>query len=137
MATRISLPNDRAGFSRLRALAEGFAAGEGLSETMGHRLVLILAGLFTNVHKSGRGRQPAESVEVSLSRAGEEIVITFADDGGAFDPLKLPGPTIDRTLEERPVGGLGVHIVRSMAQQLRYERTDGWNRLHLTCAIRP
>lgn len=137
MTSHLTLPNDRNGFAQLRALAEGFAAENRFSDTMGHRLMLILEELFTNVHKYGHGASPAGAIDVRLTRDGDRLLIEFADDGGAFDPLSLPKPKIDRDLDERPVGGLGVHIVRSMASSSRYERADGWNRLRLVCAIRP
>lgn len=137
MVARITLPNERSSFAGLRAFAEGFAAGEGLSEAMAHRLMLILEELFTNVHKYGRGGRPATSIDVCLDRDRDDLIVGFADDGGAFNPLNLPTPRIDRSLDARPVGGLGVHIVRSMARQSRYERTNGRNRLHLVCTIRP
>ncbi len=136
MTASITLPNDRASFAGLRALAGDFALGEGLSEVMTHRLILILEELFTNVHKYSRGSHPASAVEVGLVREGDRLVIDFADDGGAFNPLSIPRPRIDRNLDERPVGGLGVHIVRSMAERSHYERVGGWNRLRLVCEVR-
>ena len=137
MIARARLPNDRASFAKLRALAESFATAQGFSETMGYRIVLILEELFANVHKYSRGDPPAASVEVGLERDGDTLVVDFTDDGGAFDPLSMPTPLIDQDLEERPVGGLGIHIVRSMAGETRYERSDGRNRLLLQCPIRP
>ncbi len=137
MVARITLPNDRSSFFDLRAFAEGFAAREGLSDVMGNRLVLILEELFTNVHKFGRGDHSAKVIDVGLERVGDDLLVAFADDGGAFNPLGLPIPRMDRNVDERPVGGLGFHIVRSMTRKLRYERTGSWNRLHLVCAVRP
>ena len=135
VTTSINLPNERSSFARLRGLAERFVETERLGDVTASRLVLILEELFTNVHKYSRGSRPAAAIEVRLTREGGTILIDFADDGGAFNPLGLPKPRIDRNLAERPVGGLGVHIVRSMAQESHYERTDGWNRLQLVCAI--
>lgn len=137
MTGSISLRNDRAEFARLRAMVEGFSEKERLHETMGYRLVLILEELFTNVYKYSTTKPQAGAINVVLKRAGEIILIDFADDGPPFNPLTLPKPRIDRQLDDRPVGGLGIHIVRSMTRTASYERDDGWNRLKLTCAIKP
>ncbi|MGD9536707.1 MAG: ATP-binding protein [Alphaproteobacteria bacterium] len=137
MTDRTRLPNERASFAKLLALAEGFAAAQGLSEPMGYRIALILEELFANVHKYSLGDPPAASVEVGLARDGDTLIVDFVDDGGAFNPLSIPAPHIDRGLEERPIGGLGIHIVRSLAGETRYERRGGQNRLLLFCPIRP
>jgi anti-sigma regulatory factor (Ser/Thr protein kinase) len=136
MSTRVRLPNERASFAKLRALAEGFAAAQGCSETMGYRIVLILEELFANVHKYSLGDPPAAAVEVGLERDGDTLVVDFVDDGGAFNPLAMPPPHFERSLEERPVGGLGIHIVCSLAGETHYERSAGRNRLLLLCPLR-
>ncbi len=48
------------------------------------------------------------------------LTIEFIDDGDPFDPLAAPPPDLEAPLEERDLGGLGVHIVRSLADEVRY-----------------
>ncbi len=43
-----------------------------------------------------------------------------------------PAPDLNRPLEERPVGGLGIHLVRQLAEDCRYDRVDGRNRVTVT-----
>lgn len=74
---------------------------------------------------------------VALTQTGGTIRIDFAFDGTPSDPHTLPRPRIDRQLGNRLIGGLGFHIVRSMTYSASYERDAGWNRLKLSCAIRP
>ena len=92
MTTRVCLPNERSSFAELRALAEGFAAAQGVSETMGYRIVLILDELFANVHKYSLGDPPAASVEVGLERDGDTLVVDTAGfrDGGWLDIIGSP-----------------------------------------------
>jgi hypothetical protein len=59
------------------------------------------------------------------------LAIDFLDDRQPFDPLGLPALDLDEAAEERTIGGLGVHIVRSLVEEARYHREGGCNHLHL------
>ena len=69
------------------------------------------------------------AVQVRLQLRNHAVLVEFADRGTPFDPLTAPVPNIEATLEERGVGGLGVHLVRQIMRDLEYRRADGWNRL--------
>jgi anti-sigma regulatory factor (Ser/Thr protein kinase) len=94
-------------------------------------LRLVLDELLSNLHKYARrdGHPPAVTIAARVAR--EEVELEIADDGPAFDPLSAPPPAADLELEERPIGGLGIHLVRQLTDQATYERAGGWNRLRL------
>ncbi len=67
-------------------------------------------------------------------RGGEKtrkVVVSFYDHGRPFDPLTQEKPDLDLPLEERPVGGLGIYLVRSKMDEVIYEYRDGENVLVL------
>jgi serine/threonine-protein kinase RsbW len=67
----------------------------------------------------------AETVAVRLEREGERITISFTEfDVDAFDITKLPEPDLSRPPAERPVGGLGIHMIRKIAESVGYEYKD-------------
>ena len=93
-------------------------------------MVLELAAeeLGLNAMTHGRPTQGEGLVELSIEGVSEgEVRLTVLDDGEAFDPTALVAPDTDAPLEERRVGGLGVHLVRQMADGVTYERRDGRN----------
>jgi len=57
------------------------------------------------------------------------LVIKVEDDGRPFNPLLSPPPDLHRPLEQRRVGGLGLHLVRELTNCIEYDRVDGKNRL--------
>ncbi|MEI9479990.1 MAG: ATP-binding protein, partial [Deltaproteobacteria bacterium] len=59
------------------------------------------------------------------------VSLTVQDDGRPFDPLYAQAPDIHSPLAERPVGGLGIYIVRKMMDEVRYEHRGGRNILTL------
>jgi anti-sigma regulatory factor (Ser/Thr protein kinase) len=56
-----------------------------------------------------------------------DIVLTFRDEGPSFDPTVVESPPLDVDIADREVGGLGILLVRKLADHCRYSRVDGWN----------
>lgn len=81
------------------------------------------------MHGSRDGHVP--EVKVSLAVSDGEMVLGIEDDGPAFDPLDAPEPDVEAALEDRPVGGLGIYLLREMMDRLEYARVDGRNCLTL------
>jgi serine/threonine-protein kinase RsbW len=98
---------------------------------------LALEEVFMNVvlHGSPAGTTPR--VEVSLSLRDSELAMTIEDDGPPFDPLTVPPPDLSASLGPRPVGGLGVFLVRQMMDAVSYQRVGSRNQLRLTKEIAP
>jgi anti-sigma regulatory factor (Ser/Thr protein kinase) len=97
---------------------------------------LALEEILLNVATHGRpvdGREP--SVEVRLDWDGKAVRMVILDDGLPFDPLSRDPPDVDAPLEDRPVGGLGVHLVRTLMDDVAWRHVDGRNELTLTCRL--
>jgi len=58
-------------------------------------------------------------------------MLTVTDDGHPFNPLEAPEPDTTLPVEERPIGGLGIYLLRKMFDRMDYTRTDGKNRVTL------
>jgi len=63
--------------------------------------------------------------------------LEVGDQGVEFDPLMTAPPDLTLDLSRRPVGGLGVHLLRSFARSLNYRRQRGWNRLSFGISANP
>ena len=68
-------------------------------------------------------------IAVELERNGTTLVARIEDNGRQFDPTRAPPPAPAASLEEAKVGDLGIHLMRSFASGMDYERCDGRNRL--------
>ena len=128
----LTLRNDPTELRRLIAFAQGFARRHGLSPSERARLAIVLEELFTNAVKHGnRVSGSPGRIEVVLECTGGRLTIEFSDDGEAFDPLRAALPDLERSAEERAVGGVGLHIVRALADEAHYRREAGRNHLFL------
>ena len=57
------------------------------------------------------------------------LVFVLTDAGIAFDPTQVPAADVNLSLEERPIGGLGIFLIRKIMDEVSYQRMDGKNRL--------
>lgn len=93
--------------------------------------LLALEELVTNCIKYGLECPERHRIGVSMRVAGRELVMDFTDDGKAFNPLEAPEPDTSLPLEDREAGGLGIHLLRRIADHAGYARVDGRNHLTL------
>lgn len=115
----------------LASQVDGFASAQGLSAKARYTLDLVLEELITNVVNHGAGPEGAD-VHVTLSGEDRTVVGTVSDNAMAFDPLAMAPPDTSSSLEERAVGGLGVHLVRTLANEVSYAREGDRNVLRFT-----
>lgn len=109
---------------------DAFAATNRLPADAAWPLHLALDEILSNIvrHAYGEGGQGRE-IEVGFRLKDGVLELTFLDDGLAFDPLAAPVPDTTGPAEDRPVGGLGVFLVRKLMDHVEYERHAGRNRL--------
>lgn len=126
---RQRIPARMDAFATLAAFAEGAARDAGFAKDDALRLRLVLEELFTNTVHHGHGGDSDQPVDVVLDVTAGQIRLTYEDTAPAFDPRTQPAP---RRAAARPVGQLGLALVRGMARELSYERVGGRNRLALS-----
>ena len=134
--TSLVLRNDPAELPRLIAWAERFACRHALPALERARLSIILEELFTNAVKHGYDDlAPSGRIEVALVLEAGKLMIEFKDDGRPFDPLMEIPRELDQSTPAHRIGGLGLNIVRSLADSARYAREGDRNHLVLTRKI--
>jgi serine/threonine-protein kinase RsbW len=116
---------------RLAAEVSRFCRENGLHGDAEFQLNLVLEELFVNTVRHGGCEGVEDSARVRLRALDEGVAVEFADRGLPFDPTAAPEANVNLPLAERPVGGLGIHLVREIMRELRYERAGDWNRLSM------
>jgi anti-sigma regulatory factor (Ser/Thr protein kinase) len=106
-----------------------------LPSTLLHDVHLVIEEVATNVYKYGGAGGEPPNLRLDARVDGNRLTMEFNDDGVAFDPLAAPPPDLDADLEERPVGGLGVHMVRELAEHVAYTRDQDRNVLRVVLQI--
>ena len=125
----LELANKRSEVGRLTETVDRFAQQIGMTDEDLHDVHLILDELVINVIKYAFRDGKSHTIGVRLALDGRRLTMTIDDDGREFDPTKAPTPDLDIPIEERPIGGLGIHIVRTLSDSVTYHRTHGRNTL--------
>lgn len=128
------IANEMAELKRLPQLVEEFGEANCFPPKLIFQITLILDELVTNSISYGYMEPGGHQIRIDLSFKDQRLTIRLEDDAGPFNPLEAPPPELDLPLEERnrQVGGMGIHLVRTLVDQLNYERVDGKNVLVLT-----
>ena len=95
---------------------------------------LAIEEMVTNILNYGYDDTMAHEILLRVEVLPQRLLLMIEDDGHEFNPLNAPEPDVNLPIERRTPGGLGIHLVRKLADEMRYERRDGRNRL--TIAIR-
>lgn len=130
-SSTITLWNETAELSRLNAFVVAYCEQHGIPTITAMELNLVAEECFINVVEHGFDDQARHEIQFALELANDVVTMSIEDDGVAFDPLSAPEFDPKTPMEQRRVGGLGIHLVRSLMSEVKYQRTGGKNRLTL------
>ena len=93
---------------------------------------LALEELFVNIATHGRSRSDIPpTVRVSLAGTvtdnHAQVTMTVSDDGAEFNPMTRETPSITATIHDRAIGGMSLHLTRSVMDAINYSHQDGYN----------
>lgn len=128
---RLRIDNRLPELDRLRDEVEGFLSRCGVGGRESFHIQLALDELVTNVINYAYEVQGGHGIDLTLTSAPGLVDMVLEDGGKPFNPLLAPEPDVCVPAESRRVGGLGIHFVRKVMDELYYERTDGRNILHI------
>lgn len=127
----VQLKNDLSELQRMNQIVTEFGERHGLASELVFRLTLVLEEIITNVISYGYEDGSEHEISVRLFWHDPNMRIEVEDDARPFNPLKAPPPDMGKPLAERKVGGLGIHLVREMMDELEYRRENDKNLLIL------
>src|SRR5262245_17947843 len=102
-----------------------FIDRHGIDDDTSYAIRFAAEELFTNMVKYNTGTNSGISLEVSVDDSGQVVRMQLVDsDVDPFDPASLDTVNVDAPLEERVPGGLGIHLVRALVDDLAYAYVD-------------
>ncbi len=135
MSFALHLPPEPDGLAAAQDRIEAWLVAAGASFRLRYKLRLVLDELAANLAMHGRFAGPPPPARVALRLDAEGLALRFEDAATPFDPRMAAPPPLP-SLEGEAVGGLGLALVRRMAEIVDYQSLpDGWNRTELR--IRP
>lgn len=94
-------------------------------------LDLVLEEVLSNIIHYGFSDQQLHWIEIDADYENQTVMLRISDDGMPFDPTEKAAPDLTQSIEDRPVGGLGIFLVRKLMDQVTYLRENDHNILIL------
>ena len=96
------------------------------------QLDIAVEEIFINIANYAYGGEPGRAVvQLRKTRDPEGVSVTFIDEGVPYDPLAKPDPDVTLSAKDRPIGGLGIYMVKKSMDDILYEYKDNCNKLTL------
>lgn len=124
----ITIENDIKQIQDVAEHLESFGNANHISPKIVYQLNLSVDEILTNIITYGFSDSESHDITVSLSCSKSEVTIQIIDDGQQFDPLSYTPEGVEDELEDRPIGGLGIHLVKTMMDEIQYERINNENK---------
>ena len=132
----VELKNSLSEIERLAHTADDFGQRHQLSAETQRNVKLALDEILTNIVSYAYADAGEHRIVTRFALEQKTLTIEVEDDGRPFNPLEAPEPDITQSLQERSIGGLGIHLVRKLTDKLEYQRQDGRNILIMKLKVK-
>ena len=128
----MTIGTDHSEVAKVTAAFAEFAAAQALPAGVRRSLNVALDELLANTSAHGFAGRENGAVTVEVELRPDRVAVTLTDDGRPFDPFAVPAPDTALPLEQRQLGGVGIHLVRQMMDEVSYQRRADRNVVVLT-----
>ena len=138
MLIRLIVPGEQARVEDLNTSLEAVLIRHGIDAGVRCDVRLIVEELASNaIAYGGADGIDVGQHELSVNIAIDDGLLTleFRDEGAPFDPLSTPPPDLEADIMDRPIGGLGLYLIRQIAEETHYRRVDDANLLRVRLRI--
>lgn len=128
---RLTLPNDVQTVPQLAAFVDELCDEAGLTPDVAMKIHLALEEAVVNVMEYAYPKGTQGTVDIAAFVTGDSIRFVITDSGQPFDPTLKEEVDTTLSVEDRPIGGLGIYLVKQLMDSISYRRIDGCNELTL------
>jgi serine/threonine-protein kinase RsbW len=130
---RVILKRELSELDRLAAWVKDVEQRLGLASTVAFALGLCLEAAAANIIMYGDASNQGD-IAITLQHVSGGLLARIEDDGWQFDPTRAAPRVPAGSLDDAKIGELGIHLMRTFATEMRYERKRGCNSLTFTFA---
>ena len=128
---KVTVKNRIEDLLRVNSIFESFATQHDIGGRLRYHLLVSIEEILTNIIKYGFDEQGVHHIHLTFRYNLGVIEMEFEDRGKEFNPLETAEPDIETPIEERQLGGLGIHLVKNMVDLAEYRREGDRNILLL------
>ena len=130
-----TLKNRKEDIEKLKLRFNEFADQNGIPPGDCRKIDIVIDELLVNIISYAFKDEDLHDIDVEFEMKDRDLHMVFADNGLPFNPLTAKSPDIHQNLEERDIGGLGIHLVRNLVNDITYHRSKERNVLKLVKKI--
>lgn len=124
---KIEIENDLSELEVAIERFKAFADDHGMSQKLSQKVKTVLDEVLNNVVSYAFQDGARHLIEVTLRLTDRSLTVAVRDDGVPFNPLGQDTPQTDQAVDERQIGGLGIHLVRNLTDEVSYQRHSDAN----------
>ena len=106
---------------------EAFCLAQNIENSAVQKVNVVLDEIINNIVNYGYPKEEERLILIKIAIENSSMVLTITDDGKAFNPFDIDKPDLSLSLEDRPVGGVGLYIVKNLMDSYSYERVNSKN----------
>lgn len=128
----MTVPADPEAIDTLFEAMGRFCEAHGIDRDRQHFLNVALDELVSNTLRHGQKSDSSGLISVTVEDMDGLLTLVIRDTGPEFDPTLAQTPTLSGSIEERQIGGLGIHLVRRLSDTFEYRRDGIWNEVKVS-----
>lgn len=127
---QLTIKADISNLGQVLSFADGILEQNGCPIKTRMQIDVAIEEIFVNIaHYAYPGGEGNAVIEVEADSSAKNVLIVFEDNGIPYNPLEKEDPDISLSADDRPVGGLGIFMVKKTMDGMSYEYKDNRNRL--------
>lgn len=127
----LKIKSDTENLILIREFVLAHAVKNGFSDEATNDIMLAADEAATNIMKHSYKSNSSGIIEVRIDVVGDEFEIILKDKGRSFNPNDIPSPNMEKYFSEKRVGGLGLHLMRTLMDSVEYSAAESGNKLIL------
>jgi len=135
MGKKITITNKIEEIEKIVSLLDEIAKEENIPLENKFNVDMVMDEIITNIISYGYKDTEEHFINIYMNMENRELTIIVEDDGIAFNPLDMPTPDVNIPLEERPIGGLGIYLIKNTVNTIEYSRQNEKNILTMQMTV--
>ena len=131
----VRVSNDMREIPGIADKIDAFCAARGMGPVVAYAANLSIDEVLTNTISYGYQDEARHDIDIALHFDGNRLVVVIRDDAAPFDPTLAAEPDTGAALADRPIGGLGLFLVKQMMDDVAYRHENGFNVMTLTKTV--
>ncbi|MBF88489.1 MAG: histidine kinase [Candidatus Marinimicrobia bacterium] len=127
----VLISNKNSEISIIREKFESFALKNEVEKNIRRNIQIALDEILSNTIQYGYENNSVDKIKVKFLIDHTNLVIEIIDNAKTYNILEKDDPDISKSIEEKPLGGLGIYLVKNLMSKVKYESVNGTNHLTL------